>query len=354
MTMNTLDLDASDVFRKMFQLHTADGGTTWSEPRESQPLGFRIENIDGTERPVSLCDFWPKWHAGSRKLLGIGHTAAYTADWKIAQPRPRHTGWSVYDPDAHEWSVWRKMEMPNPVRFADAGAGCVQRYDLEDGSILLPIYFRPPRKNFHVVVVRCRFNGSDLIPQELGNELSIDDQTRGLGEPSLARFDGRYFLTIRNDTRGYVARGDNGLHFGPYQPWTFDDGTELGSYNTQQHWVTHSSGLFLVYTRRGAMNDHVFRHRAPLFMAQVDPDRLCVIRETERILVPNRGARLGNFGVTDVSPQETWVTVTEWMQPRGVEKYGSDGSLWVARLHWEQPNRLMPASGAVPSSLRGD
>ena len=108
----------------------------------------------------------------------------------------------------------------------------------------------------------------------------------------------------------------------------------LGNYNTQQHWVTHSEGLFLVYTRRGANNDHVFRHRAPLFMAQVDPERLAVLRETERILVPERGARLGNFGVTQVSPDETWVTVAEWMQPKGCEKYGSDGSVWVARIHW--------------------
>ena len=52
-------------------------------------------------------------------------------------------------------------------------------------------------------------------------------------------------------------------------------------------------------------------------MAQVDPKRLRVVRKTEQILVPERGARLGNFGVTDVSPDETWVTVAEWMQTWG-------------------------------------
>ncbi|HSG69862.1 MAG TPA: exo-alpha-sialidase, partial [Planctomycetaceae bacterium] len=92
--------------------------------------------------------------------------------------------------------------------------------------------------------------------------------------------------------------------------------------------------------RRGANNDHVFRHRAPLFMAQVDPGKLQVIRATEQILVPERGARLGNFGVADVSPDETWVTVSEWMQPKGVEKHGSDGSVYVARIHWSKPNGL--------------
>lgn len=81
-------------------------------------------------------------------------------------------------------------------------------------------------------------------------------------------------------------------------------------------------------------------NRVPLFMAQVNPEKMCVIRETEQILVPERGARLGNFGVTDVSPEETWVTVSEWMQPKGVEKYGSDGSVFVARIHWDKPNLL--------------
>jgi hypothetical protein len=120
----------------------------------------------------------------------------------------------------------------------------------------------------------------------------------------------------------------------------------LGNYNTQQHWVTHSDGLFLTYTRRGANNDHVMRHRAPLFIARVDPEKLHVIRSTEQILVPERGARLGNFGVTDVSQGETWVTVTEWMQTKGpnpydstvCEKYGSDNSVFVARLKWSRPN----------------
>ena len=73
-------------------------------------------------------------------------------------------------------------------------------------------------------------------------------------------------------------------------------------------------------------------------MAQVDTERLCIIRSTEEILVPEAGARLGNFGVTDINQEETWVTVSEWMQPEGVEKYGSDGKVWVARIHWNNPN----------------
>ncbi|HND56503.1 MAG TPA: exo-alpha-sialidase, partial [Pirellulaceae bacterium] len=122
----------------------------------------------------------------------------------------------------------------------------------------------------------------------------------------------------------------------------WDDGTDLGNYNTQTHWVTHPDGLFLVYTRRGANNDHVFRHRAPLFIAQVDPEKLRVIRATERIAVPERGARLGNFGITEVSDRETWIVVCEWMQTWKQasvvipvdNKYGADNSTYAARILW--------------------
>ena len=341
MTMNVLDLVGSDVFRGMFGMHTNSLGESWTDPLELQTLAPRFEVINGIKRPVAVSDFWPKWHAASSSLLGTGHTVVYTPDWKVTNPRPRHTSFSVYDPNLGKWADWQKLKMPDDEKFSNSGAGCVQRVDLEDGAILLPISFRPPGMNSRVIVCRCSFDGKSLKYQNHGTELELNDETRGLGEPSLTRFNGEYFMTIRNDKKGFVTRGKDGLHFEQIQPWKFDDGSELGSYNTQQHWVTHSDGLFLVYTRRGANNDHVFRHRAPLFMAQIDTKNLRVIRETEQILVPERGARLGNFGVTNINQNETWVTVSEWMQPEGVEKYGSDGSVFVAKIRWTKPNRLV-------------
>ncbi|RIH63064.1 exo-alpha-sialidase [Mariniphaga sediminis] len=340
MTMTTQDLSGSDVFRAAYGLKTDDLGKTWSTPKELPGLAPRYEIIDGERRPVALSDFWPTRHKASKMLLGTGHTVVYTPEWKVTHPRPRHTSYSVYNPELGGWLAWKKLEMPDPDKFYDCGAGSVQRYDKPDGTILLPVYFRPHGAGqvSSVTVVRCSFYNGNLSYIEHGDELKLDIP-RGYGEPSLTFFKGQYFMTLRNDKQGYVTKGPDGLHFDEPRVWTFDDGEELGNYNTQQHWVTHSDGLFLVYTRRGADNDHVFRHRAPLFMAQVDPENLCVIRETEQILVPERGARLGNFGVTDISPNETWVTVSEWMQPKGVEKYGSDGSVFVARIHWDKPNR---------------
>ncbi|MDO6438995.1 exo-alpha-sialidase [Cyclobacterium sp. 1_MG-2023] len=340
MTMTSQDLSGSDVFKAAYGMQTDDLGKTWTNPMELKALEPRYEIIDGVRRPVAISDFWPAWHKKSKTLLGTGHTVVYTPDWKVSNPRPRDTSYSIYEPD-YGWSNWNKLEMPALEKFEDCGAGSVQRYDKSDGTILLPVYYRSPGNGTtsSVTVIRCTFYNKKLQFLEQGNELHID-VPRGYGEPSLTHFKGNYYLTLRNDKQGYVTKGVDGLNFEEPKPWTFDDGEALGNYNTQQHWVTHSDGLFLVYTRRGADNDHVFRHRAPLFMAQVDPNSLSVIRKTEKILVPERGARLGNFGITDISPNETWVTVSEWMQPSGVEKHGSDGSIFIARIHWDQPNKL--------------
>lgn len=344
LTMQKLQLTGSDVFFALNEMRTDDLGKTWSAPLEHGATLGRREEPGGII--VAASDFWPKWHAESGKLLGIGHTVRYR-DNKVMPIRRRETCYSVYDPKKRAWTAWDTLAMPDEPMFYNAGAGCVQRLDLPNGDILLPISFKAEAERFsRVTVLRCAFDGSRLTMMGQGNVLAVDSD-RGLGEPSLTRFCGRYYLTLRQDKAGYVSASDDGLQFSEPKKWTWDDGSELGNHNTQQHWVTHDDALFLVYTRRGANNDHVFRHRAPLFIARVDPERLRVIRATERVLVPERGARLGNFGVTDVSENETWVTVAEWMQTTPPNphdftvcmKYGSDNAIFAARIQWKTPNK---------------
>ena len=349
MTMQRALNSGSDLFYALNEMRTSDLGATWSEPVKHAsfarvPTSFGDKN----DLQVTVSDFTPRWHAKSGKLLGTGHTVVYE-DNKVLHVRPRATSYAVYDPETNTWSKWKALEMPDHPRFANAGAGSVQRYDLPNGDILLPVYFKEPEKTIcSVAVMRCTFDGETLTYQEHGNELSVPIK-RGLVEPSLTRFDDRFFLTIRNDEHGYVAVSDDGLHYSEPKRWTFDDGSDLGNYNTQQHWVVHSKALFLVYTRRGANNDHVMRHRAPLFMARIDPENLQVIRDTEQILVPEKGARLGNFDITEINESETWVTVAEWMQALGpnysdatpLVKRGADNRIWVAKLRWSTPNKAI-------------
>ena len=57
-----------------------------------------------------------------------------------APVRPRETVFSIYDPDKRTWTAWEPLAMPERTRFFNSGAGSVQRFDLPDGDILLPIY----------------------------------------------------------------------------------------------------------------------------------------------------------------------------------------------------------------------
>jgi hypothetical protein len=345
-TASPLLVTGSDVYFDLHEFRTDDLGKSWSGPvRHHDTLGRHvIGKVGGKDVEEVPGDFWPQWHAASGKLLGIGVTFQYVDDKGPIKNRQADTCYTVYDPERRTWSPLALLEMPaGDVRY-DVRAACVQRYDLPNGDILLPVYFKEEQDKFHhVKVLRCRFDGTKLMVQGEGNTLSLDTQ-RGLAEPSITQCGGKFFLTIRHDTAAYVTTSNDGLHFGEMKKWTWDDGSDLGSYNTQAHWVVHRDTLFLVYTRRGANNDHVFRHRAPLFMAEIDVEKLAVKRASERVLIPEHGARYGNFGVCDVNEQETWVIETEWMQRPPEEpfipvknRWGANARIYAARIIWEKP-----------------
>lgn len=342
-TTQPLRLTGDDIFHGLSCFFSDDRGEVWTGPVEQAGLRRRpIEN--GME--IVISDATPAYHSHSGKMLLIGHTVVYDKDEIMQAPRPRHTAYSVFDEQKKAFSIFKLLKMPDSdSTFFSCGHGSGQRVDLEDGSILLPVYYVPKEdacNQYGVLskstVLRCSFDGNEMEYIEHGNSLSVPEP-RGLGEPSLFQFSKRYFLTLRNDVKGYVADSDDGLNFTHPRPWCFDDGEEIGNYNTQQHWLSIGDNLYLVYTRKGANNDHISRHRAPLFIAQVDINKLRLIKKTEKVVVPERGARLGNFGCIQVSPNEAWVVVSEWMQhgmgKAGVEhcqKYGSNNAIFIAKI----------------------
>ena len=168
---------------------------------------------------------------------------------------------------------------------------------------------------------------------------------RGLLEPSLARFGSRFYMTMRaEDGHGYQSVSDDGVEWLEKGAWRWDDGEAVPMSSTQQHWVTHSDGLFLVYNRCDGQNENVIRWRSPLWIAQVDPETRRLIRATERVVLPMVGdgvkapdevALMGNFHVTAVSRWESWVTVGEWL-PRAEAR----GDLLVGKIRWRRPNEV--------------
>ena len=339
MTLQTIG--GSDYYGPVHWTASKDGGATWSRPEPIPGLGRRkLDN--GWEEGV--CDVVPEYHQQTGTVLAVGHNVYYQ---KYVLARPQRSRWPVYVVRSAEgkWTPPRKLNWDDPRGRFIYTCNCGQRATLPGGDILIPLSFgsevAQPRS---VASARCSFNGEILTIREIGNVLSRTAK-RGLLEPSLVCFDDRYYMTIRaEDNRGYVAVSDDGLRWEPRRPWAWDDGKPLVTSTTQQHWLPHSDGLFLIYTRKDSTNENVIRWRAPLFTAEVDRRTLRLIRASEEVVLPLSGdstrkpkhvALMGNFNTTAVGPGQSWVTVGE-----NRSRDGWAGDTLLAHIRWRTPNRL--------------
>lgn len=306
---------------------TRDLGRRWSNPAESQAL----QQVPLDKHVFEKHWLAPFYHRASDTVLMLGRTcftqdqlptssikgemhAVWAAGCRGLDLRPCFI-YSQWAPDQEDFAPWRRLDTRGFFEADEivSTSDVCQRVEEQDGTILTPVTRSVPGGKAAVGVLRVAWDGATLRIVERGPLLQCED-VRGLHEPSLVHFAGRYLLTIRNDLRGYVSASEDGLRFAGMQPWCFDDGAELGNYNTQQHWLVLGDRLHLVYNRRSELNNGVVRSRAPLFIAEVDPNTLRVQRDTERVVLPEKGARMGNFCTLNVTPSEAWVITGEWLQ----------------------------------------
>ncbi|MCC6391757.1 MAG: exo-alpha-sialidase [Bryobacterales bacterium] len=338
--MTLQEITGSDVFHHVHWSESRDLAASWSEPKPIPGMGRR-KTADGLEEGV--CDVVPEYHARTKTVLAMGHNVYYDKTGKLTRPDTER--WPVYIvlDAAGQWGAVKKLEWDNPEASAIYTSNCSQRVTLENGDILVPLSFGPlGRRDRGVCTARCSFDGKELRIRKSGN-VQRNAVKRGLLEPSLARFAGRYYMTIRaEDERGYVTVSADGLEWEEKKAWCWDDGAPLTMSTTQQRWLPHSEGLYLTYTRKDASNVNVVRWRTPIFAAEVDVERLCLIRSTERVVFridgdgvnhPETVPYLGNFHTTAISPRESIVTTCETL-PKILK-----GNTIQARVHWAKVNR---------------
>lgn len=335
--MATQKISGSDLYGTVHLAQSADAALTWSDPQPIPGLE-RIMLPDGREEAIA--DTVPQHHPATDTTIFLGWNVYY-ADNKLTQPNSER--WPVYvvrRPDG-SWGPRTKLTWKHPDANRIYGSNCSQRLTLDNGDILIPMtYAAYAREDRLVGTLLCTFDGDRLVPRQTGNALELPVK-RGLLEPSLMLHDGRYFMTIRaEDGHGYVSQSTDGLDWQPMKPWAFDDGTPLEMSTTQQHWLDHPTTPHLVYTRNAGFNAQVMRWRSPLFAAQFDPQRLCLLSATETTVFPmkpedqadqKKAARLGNFHTLTLSPTESLITVGE-SRPRGAYL----GDTLQARIHWAQ------------------
>lgn len=323
-------LTGSDVFYGQFLSKSVDGGKTWSEPVEQTALADTVENGYRAARYATV-----RYSRAHGKWFALGMKQLYENDkvpfQKYVDGRPYGTPIYVsVDVEKGCFTDSKALEFPFEYEMALPFG---QMLECDNDDLLACFYFRPigGGQKGRCVTVRYAFEGDGLRVVKAGTPVVCDNLARGVGEPSLARLGDKVYMTLRSDEMGlWCVSDDEGMTFSKPRPWTWTDGKRIGNKNTQQHWMTCGGALFLAYTREDAANGHVFRNRAPIYMAQFDPNCGGLLRETEFPLVPELGARLGNFCV-DFTGTESWLVTAEWMQPLGCEKYGSDNSIWLIR-----------------------
>lgn len=343
--MNLQEIGGSDYFGPVHCCESNDRGKTWTKPAPIPALDRDpVKGHPGLQ--AGVCDVTPQYHPQTGTILALGHVVFYRGPrFAKGDQLARYPVYAVRD-KAGQWSERKILKWDDPRGSEIYTNNCGQRFVMPNGDIMMSFTFGANKQPRMVAGVRCAFDGSELTIREVGPPLK-NQVGRGLLEPSITRFGDRFFMTIRaEDGHGYVAVSPDGLNYKRQTAWAFDDGTPIGMSTTQQHWLTHSDGLFLVYTRKDQTNANVIRWRSPLWVAQVDPEKLCLIRETEQIVLPlvgdgvndpNQVALMGNFAVTNVSPEESCITVGEWM-PRNKAK----GDVLLGRIKWNKPNRNVP------------
>ncbi len=345
--MNMQVIGGSDYFGPVHWSESNDLGKTWTKPQPIPSLGR--DPVQGHKGLMAgVCDVVPQFHPPTGTVLSLGHVVFYRGPrFARGDQLARYPVYAVRQKDG-SWSQRKILKWDDPRGSFIYSNNCGQRIVMPNGDIMMSFTFGPNSKNRMVAGVRCSFDGHELNVLEVGPALK-NNVGRGLLEPSVTRFQDRFFMTIRaEDGHGYVAVSEDGLNYRQKTAWAWDDGKPIGMSTTQQHWLTHSDGLFLVYTREDQSNKNVIRWRAPLWVARVDPEKLCLIRETEQVVLPLVGdgindpdnvALMGNFDVTNLSPDESCVTVGEW-----IPKAGAKGDLLLARICWNKPNREIIAN----------
>ncbi len=315
------DREGGDSMQKKYHFTAAvppkgdKGFSNWRDSWEEAPFPLALQDRENEEGYRFVPSFNWKYHEESGKVIGFGHLLRHKGESLSNHLEYLSITYSVYDPVMQAFMRWDSFNIEIEGKQAPCAA-YGQRVDLPNGDILMPFSTIKKLEGWNSIrwcgSARCRFDGEKIIVVEIGN-LVTHPVPRGFVEPSMAEYNGTFYMTLRaQDGHSYVATSKNGLAWGKTVPWSWDNGEAIAMEQTMTKFISRPDGLFLVYTRVTNDNNNVFRNRAPLFIAKIDTENLCLMQKTESIVLGNNGFPLGNFSVSSVKPDETWIISQEW------------------------------------------
>ncbi len=301
MTLSKLSKTGTDVYQGLAFTTSSDGGETWTPltelPYAARPLREGITGMFGAAVPV--------FHAPTGKILLLGNCVGYT---NYGTPAVKLTGvrypaYAVFDPATRKWSA--DYTVLDGEEDANTTSGFP--WILADGTLLWPCNGGR--------VLRASFDGVKLTILGRGPQIEgLGKQPKNTGEYHLTQLGDRFYLALRCPDQNRIAVSTDGRTFEPAVELRWDDGTLVPSAATQMRWIRQQGRLYLVYTRVDESSKGIFRNRAPLWMAELDPATLHLKKSTEVIAVPISPGRddLGNFGTTFVNDKLSLVTTSEF------------------------------------------
>ena len=298
--MSLQTIGSGDYYGPVEYCVSDDNGYTWSVPKAVPTLGWL--ELKGYEMSnEGVCDTVVNYDYATGAIVFVGHNAYYThgrhmdtlGHWSKEDYAPELKRRGVYSALRKD-GTWAPRQIFEPEEFArniSFVCGNGQRIVRPNGDWLIAFYGE--EFDHHpfcfVTVYRARFNGDSFELFERGNILT-HRVGRGLLEPSLLEFKGEVLMTLRaEDGKAYCSRSRDGLNYEPIKTWKYDDGKELETSSTQQHFLCTDDRLYLSYTRRNEVNEKVVRFRAPLYIAEVEPTIMTLIRDSEQIIFPLDG-----------------------------------------------------------------
>ncbi|TBL73329.1 hypothetical protein [Paenibacillus thalictri] len=321
MTVVKRTVTGTDAMFGIGFMTSADDGATWSAltelpyARRMMPNGYM--GIMASAVPV--------YHPPSGKVIVFGNIVCYNSSGVIAGTR--YPAYTVYDPVTDTWApdytVITAYENYNPT-----GA---YPFVKPDGTILWPMMLGG------VQIATATFDGTALSITNMGPVVANSGTG---GEAHLTYYGGQYYLAIRDTTTANrIAASSDGVNFASAVNVKWEDGTSVQSVDTQMRWVTHSGGLFLVYTRVDSSNTGIFRNRAPLWMSELNTSTLRLVKSSEHIVMPISPGKddLGNFGAAAASRDTSLITSAEWQRTST-----SKNRIYVTRIAWSAPNNTVP------------
>ena len=204
-------LTGSDVFYGESMAKSTDGGKTFA-PGVVQKIF--ADTWEGKIRTTYYGTV--NYSKRNRRWYGLGAAQRYVNDkvpmLKSVDGRPA-TFPMYYTVDPEKGAFTSRHELQVPFKYART-LPFGQKLECDNGDLLVPFYVIPPQNDgnhkSYCVVTRCRFEGDMLKVVSAGTPLADDAYPRGIGEPSLAKLNGKYYLTLRTDVQGLWAESDDG------------------------------------------------------------------------------------------------------------------------------------------------